>query len=286
MKQSITKFCKMQNFLIVLILLWAMLCTTSFEWPDDGELLTEFSGTDSIVQFSNNVPYMVFNEGAALHPPSGTMVFQGRLPNGLGDIQVFSIENRFLYLYGKANTSSALNGASSRTVIILDALQRRIINPEILLENPEKNTAPALRKLTIFRNPVPDPNAEPEADSDAELIKVLYPWNSGNVLRINSGEYFLSIDWVDGRRSFADVENLYSILLYMNGELAYQQGIMYFQEQQNSLELVPGFHGDITSISFMIKPGKNLLELYLQDPKGLSARYDFFITGESIPTAE
>ncbi len=271
----------MKQSCIVLILLCAMLCTTSFEWPDDGELLTEFSGTDSIVQFGNNVPYMVFNEGAALHPPSGTMVFQGRLPNGLGDIQVFSIENRFLYLYGTA-------AASSRAILILDAAQRRIINPEILLGNPEENTAPALRKLTIFRKPVPDPNAdpEPEADSEAELIKVLYPWNSGNVLRINSGEYFLSIDWVDGRRSFADVENLYSILLYMNGELAYQQGIMYFQEQQNSLELVPGFHGDITSISFMIKPGKNLLELYLQDPKGLSARYDFFITGESIPTAE
>lgn len=254
--------------------LWLCL---SFKWPDGNVLLTEFAGTDSILQHPEPASYIVFEGGEFTPPNGGELLFQGRLPNSLGYVQLFHDGNGMMYIYGDPSEGGDVAGTivpeepGQRILMVLDGLKHRVINPEIVLNNPGNNKAPALVSLNFFRTA-----------QRSQQVAVLYPWNVNRARDFEAGEYYLSIEYTDGRFATADVRQLYSVLLYVNEELKYRQGIMYFQENQGALELFPGFSGDSNAISVLFEPGENNIKIYLQDPKGLSSSYEFIINGEVI----
>ena len=276
----------MRNCILYILLL------LSFRWPDEGLLITEFSNSRSVLNSDDPAPYIALAGEEFSYSAAGELIFGGKLANGLGHIQLIHSGNGLLHLYGNLSAhvdeqppTTALSaeelwqGAShSLILMVFDGLNRRIINPELLLNNPANNTAPTLLRLVFSPADL--------AYGEEQVSSSVYPWHVNSDLGIDAGEYYLNIEWVDGRFTGNDVRQLYSLKLYVNGQLKYRQEIAYFQENKGALELFPGISGDITAIPVLLRPGKNVLELYLQDPKGLSGNYEFTIDGGTPQTEQ
>ena len=267
----------MRRWLLFIVLI------LSFRWPKEEAVLSEFAGDGYLLQSNEPRPFMILAGEDFSYLSKGELVFQGKLPNGLGNIQVIQSGNGLLHLYGNLSgntddhtqltTAPTWRGGQQLILMILDSVNRRVINPEIILNNPVNNRVPILRGLNFFRTPV---SRRPETE---ETLLQLRPRDVSTVLRMEAGKYYLSIDWVDGRFARNDVRQLYSLVLYMNGKLEFNREIAHFQENGGVLELVPKFFGDIETMPVLLRPGRNILEVHLQDPKGLSASYEFTIDG-------
>ena len=274
----------MRKYMLCIVLL------LSFKWPSEEALFTEFGDTRAVFNSDDQVPYIALAGEDFNYLSTGRLIFQGRLPNGLGHIQLIHSGNGLFHLYGNlvsdrvapfpANLpdTGRIYDDHPLILMVLDASNHRIINPELILNSPENNIAPTLQRLMFSR--IPDNSS----DGNSPDIQIIYPRDTARTVRIDAGEYYIDIDCTDGRFTQNDVAKLYSVRLYVNGRLQYRQGMTYFQESRGSLELFPGISGDDNAVPVLLRPGKNILEVYLQDPKGLSSNYEFIIDGGVLQT--
>lgn len=281
----------------------SMFCLSSFRWPADVEVVTEFASTQSPLTSGRPAPFLALNTAEGFSRSSDSpIVFQGKLPNGLGHIQAHADRQGYVHVYGNLNEEE-LDPDSPRLptlfmnnwselrkpliYLIIDNRRRQVINPEIFMPNPEGNAPPSLRRL-IFQpadspnNAVESANAEQSgnagqsANTEQSAIEL---WSWYRRADIPNGEYLLSLDIADGRFEWNDVSRLFSVRLYVNGQLQYIKGNSYFVEDDGGIKLSPGESGDARSISISLRPGKNIIEVYLEDAKGLSQAYEFTIDG-------
>ncbi len=268
----------LRNLILFIVCTPGFFLICSFKWPSEDGIVTEFSSPDSLLQPGVASPYLAISADKGFeYAADGQLFFQGQLANGLGNIQAVSAQQGLVQVYGNLGASDEQLRTARRTqwedrrealiFFVLDSERRRVVNPELLLRSPAGNAAPTLRKLRFV--PVSSPGGAGTVDY----------WSWYRRRSLGAGEYLLTIDWADGRNTWNDVQMAYSVRLLLNERLIYRSGAEYFYEEAGDLLLYPGHSQENGKILIFLKPGKNLIQVYLQDPKGLSNTYDFIVDG-------
>ncbi|AHC14553.1 hypothetical protein [Salinispira pacifica] len=275
----------MMRWILFLTALFAIFLFNSFRWPENAEVVTEFASTGSPLASGRPAPFLALSSpGGYSRSSDSPVLFQGNLPNGLGFIQAYADAQGYVEVFGNLNGKAlqpdsgdlptmGMNSWSELSkpliYLILDHRRHQVVNPELFMPNPAGNAPPSLRRM-IFRTPE---SVNEEEQNGIEL------WSWYRRADIPHGEYILSLDTADGRFEWNDVGRLFSVRLYVNGQLQYIQGNSYFVEDEGGIRLFPGESGDFRSIPISLRPGKNIIEVYLEDAKGLSQAYEFTIDG-------
>ncbi len=259
---------------------------SAFDWPSFEEPVTEFAASGSALYPEGFPAYMAFASRGDFSPSgTGEVIFRGLLPNGLGMSEMTAEYNGIRFVYANLSRTSASSDGENRRIatenidgqgvlrkplifFAIDSLRHRIINPEILFSAPPGNQAPSLRRLRFS-----------SVLDGGVLGETIDLWSWVRRSRIASGQYLVNLDWADGRFSWNDVDNIFSLRVYANGQLILRQGLEYFAENGEELSLIPGRSDNGDRLQISLRPGMNIIEVYLSDPKGLSQSYEFTIDG-------
>lgn len=284
----------------LIVSLWAI------DWPVDGDVVTEFSSLSSALQPGVPSPFMAMSaESGGVEAPEGELIFSGALTNGLGATRVYAQANDWRFGYanlaqdqdeqGGAQSSSAGEQGAGEAIapvselvtaqistwsqvrkplifFAFDTRRRRIVNPELLFDNPPDNRQPSLRRLRFAQL---DERGTPGTYSDL--------WSWVRRAAYDAGEYAVLVDWADGRFVWNDVEQIFVLRFYVNGQLVYNRDLEFFEERDGKLGAPSDVSVFAQSIPVTIRPGENNVEVYLEDPKGLSQAYEFSINGGTAP---
>jgi hypothetical protein len=261
---------------------------SGLSWPPGVSVVTDFADGESALQPEEPTPFLALGqaEGRYEFSDSGTVIFQGTLANGLGSVALTAQENDLRILYGNLDGSSrpaaadgsvllqteALNGFSDvrkpLLMMVFDQKLHQIVNPELILDNPPGNQTPTLRRMRFSA-----------IAADGSLSAPIDIWSWYRRSSVRAGEYLVDVDWADGRFSWNDIRDIHSLRMYVNGQLKFRQGLEYMAEDENRLVLLPGRSVDSRRVPISIRPGTNIIEVYVEDPKGLSQSYEFTIDG-------